>query len=183
MVVSATVAFPAPVAHAESVEDLTAMLASLQAQLSALEGPSGSAGAAVPVQQSATVSNAACPFVWSRNLSVGSTGDDVRQLQRFLNGNPRTQVATSGVGSPGNETSYYGPATARAVSAFQEMYAAQILTPLGLPSTGTGGFYTSTRNHMNNLCQSAPVVNNVVPQQPVQTPQPCLLYTSPSPRD
>ena len=172
MVVSATVAFPAPVAHAESVEDLTAMLASLQAQLSALEGPSGSAGAAVPVQQSATVSNAACPFVWSRNLSVGSTGDDVRQLQRFLNGNPRTQVATSGVGSPGNETSYYGPATARAVSAFQEMYAAQILIPLGLPSTGTGGFYTSTRNHMNNLCQSAPVASNVVPQQPVQNPVP-----------
>ena len=99
-----------------------------------------------------TGSNAACSYTWTRNLSIGSTGDDVRQLQRFLNGNPQTQVAVTGVGSPGNESSYYGPATARAVSKFQEMYAAQILTPLGL-TNGTGGFYTSTRAQLNEVCQ------------------------------
>ena len=100
-----------------------------------------------------TGGNAACPYTWTKNLAIGSSGDDVRQLQRFLNGNPQTQVATTGIGSPGHETSYYGPATTRAVSKFQELYAAKILTPLGL-TRGTGGFYTSTRNHANSMCQS-----------------------------
>ena len=168
-VASATVTFAVPTG-AQSVAELQAQLAALTAQLAALEGAS-TVTTTVPTSRT---SNAACPYTWARNLTIGSTGDDVRQLQRFLNGNPQTQVATSGAGSPGNETSYYGPATARAVSRFQEMHAAQILTPLGL-TKGTGGFYTSTRNHANNLCRSAPQVTRPVP--PVAVPAPPIVVT------
>jgi len=144
-IASVTVVMPS-VTSADELTDLQARLASLTAQLSALQGAEGTTSVV-------SSSNAACPYTWARNLTIGSTGDDVRQLQRFLNGNPQTQVATSGVGSPGSESSYYGPATARAVSKFQELHAAQILTPIGL-TKGTGGFYTSTRNRANSLCRA-----------------------------
>ena len=122
----------------DSLEEAFNMLKEFEVELAALSSGSGSS---------------VCPYTWTRNLSKGSTGDDVRQLQRFLNGNPQTMVATSGAGSPGNESSYYGPATARAVSTFQELHASVILAPLGL-TKGTGGFYSSTRNQANSLCQS-----------------------------
>lgn len=140
--------------HAQSsVESLQAQIAQLLEQINDLQGELRQQGSTTGRTVVASGGNAACPYTWTKNLAIGSSGDDVRQLQRFLNGNPQTQVATSGVGSPGNETSYYGPATARAVSRFQELYAAQILTPLGL-TKGTGGFYTSTRNQANNVCAS-----------------------------
>ena len=133
----------------DTIADLQIKIAQLIAQIEELKNlQSGST-----VIASTGGGNAACPYTWTRNLTMGSSGDDVRQLQRFLNSNPQTQVATTGVGSPGYETSYYGPATTRAVSKFQELYAAQILTPLGL-TRGTGGFYTSTRTHANSVCQS-----------------------------
>ncbi|MBC7836202.1 peptidoglycan DD-metalloendopeptidase family protein [Acetobacteraceae bacterium] len=55
---------------------------------------------------------------FSRDLEYGMTGEDVRALQRFLNENGFI-VAQSGVGSIGLETTYFGPATKRAVVAFQ----------------------------------------------------------------
>ena len=138
----------------DQIATLQAQIAQLLEQIKGLESGQTSGGSSSTYTATATGSNAACSYTWTRNLSIGSTGDDVRQLQRFLNGNPQTQVAVTGVGSPGNESSYYGPATARAVSKFQEMYAAQILTPLGL-TNGTGGFYTSTRARLNEVCQGS----------------------------
>ncbi|MES2315003.1 MAG: peptidoglycan-binding domain-containing protein [Patescibacteria group bacterium] len=78
-----------------------------------------------------------------RVLKKGSYGMDVKALQIYLNthGFP---ISTTGVGSRGFETQYYGPATASAVSRFQEAYATKILTPNGL-SKGTGVFGPSTR--------------------------------------
>ena len=143
----------ATAADEDQIAALKAQIAQLLEQINSLESGQSSGSSSTYTATSAG-SNAACSYTWTRNLSIGSTGDDVRQLQRFLNGNPQTQVAVTGVGSPGNESSYYGPATARAVSKFQEMYAAQILTPLGL-TNGTGGFYTSTRAQLNNVCQGS----------------------------
>ena len=141
-------------ATGDDIAALQAQIAQLLEQIKGLESTQSSGSSSGGTYTTSyTGGNAACSYTWTRNLSMGSTGDDVRQLQRFLNGNPQTQVAVTGVGSPGNESSYYGPATARAVSKFQEMYAAQILTPLGL-TKGTGGFYTSTRAQLNKVCQS-----------------------------
>ena len=54
-----------------------------------------------------------------RSLSVGVSGDDVKRLQEFLNSDPATEIVSSGIGSKGNETGYYGPMTAEAVGKFQ----------------------------------------------------------------
>jgi hypothetical protein len=56
---------------------------------------------------------------YNRDLDLGSVGTDVQQLQRFLNNNGYT-IANSGAGSPGNESTYFGPATRSALIRFQQ---------------------------------------------------------------
>src|SRR3989344_2535663 len=55
-------------------------------------------------------------------LKKGRTGERVRPLQKVLNSDAETRVSESGVGSPGNETTSFGPATLRAIQKFQEKY-------------------------------------------------------------
>ena len=62
------------------------------------------------------------------SYSEGSNGAYVRDLQKFLNSRGHT-IATTGPGSAGNETTYFGPATTRAVIAFQ---ASQGLAAVGI---------------------------------------------------
>jgi len=90
-----------------SVTDLEQQVAQLQAQAAALAGLS-----------------------FTRDLKMGATGNDVRELQKFLN-NAGFRVAESGSGSPGNETSYFGRATQSALSRYQKS--------VGLPATGFFG--------------------------------------------
>ncbi|MCI0479265.1 peptidoglycan-binding protein, partial [Candidatus Uhrbacteria bacterium] len=86
---------------------------------------------------------------FTRDLRTGDTGEDVRQLQRFLNSNGFT-VAKDGPGSPGNETAMFGALTRAAVRSFQDAFRADILTPIGL-SRGTGTFGPATRAFVNGL--------------------------------
>lgn len=90
------------------------------------------------------------------NLSLGSSGVSVLLLQQTLNRYPDTRIASTGPGSPGNETGYFGLLTRAAVVRFQAKYASAILAPAGLArGNGYVGFYT--RITLNTL--SAPTAS------------------------
>ncbi len=143
-VVAAAMIFSAFVtpAKAATAEELQKMINDLMAQMAALGGTPATTGGS-----SASV----CPFTWTRDLKTGATGADVMTLQKFLNSNADTRVAATGAGSAGMETQTFGPATAAAVSKFQVMHRADILTPAGLTNP-TGFFGPSTRAKANALC-------------------------------
>ncbi|HEV3245213.1 MAG TPA: glycosyl hydrolase family 18 protein [Candidatus Paceibacterota bacterium] len=78
------------------------------------------------------------------NLRIGSTGTQVLILQKILNSDASTEVATSGPGSPGSETATFGLATKAAVENFQLKY--RVATPSN-PSFGSVG--PATRAKLN----------------------------------
>ena len=55
---------------------------------------------------------------FTRDLTIGSEGEDVRSLQIYLNSHG-FPVSISGAGSVGSETTTFGPKTAQALSRFQ----------------------------------------------------------------
>ena len=136
LVLALAFAFATP-AKADVISDLQAQINALLAQISALQGGTP------------TTSGACITF--TRNHSMGNTGGEVMDIQKFLNSASDTMVATTGAGSPGNETSYFGGLTKAAVVKFQNKYAANILTPVGL-SAGTGYWGPSSRAKANSLC-------------------------------
>jgi len=83
---------------------LNQQIAALQQQLASLTGGSASTGT----------------YCFTTDLKKGMTSNDVKNLQIVLNKDAATQVATTGAGSPGNETTYFGPLTRAAVIKFQE---------------------------------------------------------------
>lgn len=58
------------------------------------------------------------PYVFTRDLYLGISDPDVKELQQFLN-KKGFIVSTSGPGSPGNEGTYFGAKTQAALIAFQ----------------------------------------------------------------
>ncbi len=88
-------------------------------------------------------------FLFTRNLGVGQSHDEVRLLQKFLN-EQGFLIAKTGPGSPGNETRYFGSLTRAALIRFQEKNSRQILAPVGL-TRGTGYFGPSTRSLVHTL--------------------------------
>lgn len=141
MVLGFAFAFATP-AKAVTVEELQAQIQALLAQISTLSGGS-------------TTTGGTCTgFTFTRNHKMGESGGEIMEIQKFLNKSADTQVSVTGAGSPGNETSYFGAATKAAAIKFQNKYAADILTPVGL-TTGTGNWYASTRakaNMLNSTC-------------------------------
>ena len=96
-----------------------------------------------------------------RPLYLGTRGEDVRTLQKILNSDTDTRVAVSGIGSAGNETNYFGPATKSALIKFQEKYKKEVLFPIGL-SSGTGFFGERTRDKVMSILKTREIPASVV---------------------
>ncbi|KKQ82295.1 MAG: S-layer domain protein [Parcubacteria group bacterium GW2011_GWF2_38_76] len=101
-------------------------------------------------------------FTFTRNLSLGMTGEDVRELQKYLNNNGFL-VSETGVGSKGNESTYFGLKTKQALIRFQENNVDAILKPFNL-TRGTGFFYASTRSFVNKTSSS--LTTTIIPFTP-----------------
>lgn len=135
-----------PVVHAQTgIADLQAKIAELMAQLSALQAAQSGVPAAA---------------LLTRDLTVGSRGDDVMALQKALNARGFT-IAASGLGSPGNETSYFGGLTRAAVAKYQ---AANGISP------AVGYVGPKTRASMNALVGVTPSVTPGIPTPGVVVP-------------
>lgn len=147
MAMAATLVVAAPAAQAQSTSDLQAQIAALLAQIAQLQ-------AQLNAQTGGT--STSC-YSFTRDLTVGSTGTDVMELQKFLNAKGYT-LATSGAGAPGSETTYFGSRTQAAVSKFQ---AANGISPTA------GYFGPITRAKVNSLCTVV-----VPPTTPPGTPPP-----------
>lgn len=106
------------------------------------------------VAESAHAQTATIPLCEIQSsLTIGSSGEDVHCLQRYLNWAGFT-VAASGVGSSGNETSYFGSLTADAVARWQNANAASVLVPVGLTS-GSGYWGSASFAHYVRVVQTA----------------------------
>jgi len=104
LVLALSFAFVTP-AKADLLSDLQAQVQALLAQISALSG------------STTTTAGAGC-YAFTRTHQQGDSGGEVMWIQKFLNSHG-AQVAASGAGSPGNETSYYGALTKAAVAKWQ----------------------------------------------------------------
>jgi len=120
------------------VSRITTLLVQLQAQLREL------------MAGSSAISSIPESFKFTKNLQFSQILIDVKYLQIVLNSDSATMVASTGPGSPGNETNYFGLLTKAAIIKFQDKYKPEILTPLGLTS-GTGFVGSFTRTKLNAL--------------------------------
>lgn len=77
----------------------------------------------------------------------GTVSPEIKLVQKVLNMSKDTQVAKSGVGSPGKETTIYGPATIEAIKKFQVKYKLVANTQ----DPGYGKIGPKTRAKMNQL--------------------------------
>jgi hypothetical protein len=90
---------------------------------------------------SASVTAVSSGSVFTRNLTVGSSGQDVMALKKIISIELNTTIDTS---------ASFTTNTANDVAKFQEKYAVEILIPNGL-SSGTGFVGVSTRAKLNQL--------------------------------
>jgi peptidoglycan hydrolase-like protein with peptidoglycan-binding domain len=144
-----------PVANAQTSTDLQNQINALLSQIGQLQGQ------LAPTASSGTTTTLATP-PFSRNLTVGSKGNDVMALQQWLNAKGYT-IATSGSGSPGNETTYFGARTRAAVARFQR---ANGIRP------AVGFFGPLTRNFIASMATTFPTPNPVPNPNPNPIPNP-----------
>jgi len=127
----------------------------------------GLAAGAVTASAALNLPTMSCSYMFNTNLKMGSRGTDVMNLQKVLNMYPQTQIASSGAGSPGMETSSFGPATKKAVNKFQALH----LTELGV-SAPTGNVFAGTRGLLNQVCNGTVSTNPGTPGTPTPTSGP-----------
>ena len=93
----------------------------------------------------------------NRDLNLGSVGDDVKNLQQFLN-NTGYAIAATGSGSPGQETYYFGALTQSALKKFQ---TAQGINANGIVDQATRELLIrlSGQNGTSNITATANTAN------------------------
>jgi hypothetical protein len=117
-----------------SDEALKAQIQALIAQINALRARLG-----LPPVGGTNPPGAQGGTLFARNLTIGSTGPDVKALQIYLNTHGFI-LATTGPGSPGHETNLFGALTRDALAKFQ---AAKGISP------AAGYFGPLTRAYVN----------------------------------
>lgn len=100
-----------PVASAQTVADLQLQIQQLLATVQALT-------AQLNVLSGGGTTTGGSTYNFTRDLTLGSKGDDVMALQQFLNAQGFA-IAASGAGSAGNETTYFGSLTQAALAKWQ----------------------------------------------------------------
>ena len=120
------------IASADQASDLQAQINSLLATIQSLQAQLGATSGGSTSMMSS--------YTFNTNLTMGSTGADVMNLQKVLNSSADTKVASSGVCSSGKETTYFGPATKMAIQKFQVKHG--IVRP---GKTGYGVFGPKTK--------------------------------------
>ncbi len=112
--------------------------------------PTTQPAAVVKAAPKATVSAPAAVAAISANITrafaKGATSPQIKTLQQLLNSDPDTRIAATGVGSPGQETTLFGPATLKALQKFQVKY--------GIAKPGVEGYGVlgpKTRAKLNEL--------------------------------
>lgn len=142
-------AFVPAIASADTASDLQAQINSLLATIASLQSQlSGTTGG-----------GASTGYTFNTNLTMGSKGTDVMNLQKVLNMSADTRVnqTANGAGSPGNETSNFGGLTRAAVVKFQVKYGIT-------PAVGYVGPVTRAKlNSMNTGSTVPPVVTPGTP--------------------
>jgi len=169
-------------AYAQSADDLRIRLNELLSQLARIQEMHATLSAAAPA------SSDTCPSL-PRTLKRGMEGADVRALQTIL--------TSTGDYAYGEVTGYFGPATEKAVRAYQIRNG--IVNSGDASSTGFGAVGPATRASIARSCMSdvqaaetsssqaapdeasqeaaTPVMTNSVPQYaPVPTPQSATDY-------
>lgn len=124
----------------------------------------GAIASAVSASAALNLPTMSCSYSFNTNLRLGSRGTDVMNLQKVLNMYPQTMVASTGAGSPGMETSTFGPATRAAVNKFQALH----LVELGITSP-TGNVFAGTRGLLNQVCNGTVSTNPGNPTTPTQS--------------
>ena len=104
-------------------------------------------------------------YSFNKDLKLGSTGNDVKELQKFLNTNGYI-VAPSGPGSVGSETTIFGYATRAALIKFQ---IANNITP------ASGYFGPITRAFVENIGNK--IDSNLKVTNQVSTTTPVTQFT------
>ena len=123
----------APV-QALTIAETQAQIDTLLAQIQTMQAQLGAQGAGTT------------SYTFTKNLTLGTTDAEVKTLQQFLNANGYI-VSTSGAGSIGMESTYFGTKTKAALIAFQ--------TAKGL--TAIGFFGPLTRATIASMSTTAPV--------------------------
>jgi peptidoglycan hydrolase-like protein with peptidoglycan-binding domain len=114
-------------------------------------------------KKTATVSG-----ILAADLSVGTNSSDVLLLQQFLNSSGYV-IASSGAGSPGQETATFGGLTKAAVMRFQRAYS--------IPQTGTVG--PLTRARINSLISGTSYTAPATTNTQTYAPTTYTTYTAP----